>query len=101
MALAKQFLKSKPLVKVSFELSPENFNGKEVAVLGDFNNWNPKETLLKKQKNGNYKTTLEFPVGTEIQFRYLIDGEYWLTDQTADKFISTGVSEDQNAVVVL
>jgi 1,4-alpha-glucan branching enzyme len=99
MALAKTFLKSKPLVKVSFEV--ENIEGKQVALLGDFNNWNAQDTILKKQKNGNFKTTVEFPVGSEIQFRYLVDGTYWLNDNSADKFIASGVSDEQNSVVVL
>ncbi len=101
MALAKQYLKSKPLVKVSFEVSSENVNGKEVALLGDFNNWNKKDTILKKKKNGNYKATVEFPVGSEVQFRYLVDGTYWFNDEAADKYIASGVSNEQNSVVVL
>ncbi|MFC3811517.1 isoamylase early set domain-containing protein [Lacihabitans lacunae] len=101
MALAKQFLKTKPVCKVSFELTPDEVQGTAVSILGDFNDWKASETLLKKQKNGNFKTTLEFPVGQEIQFRYLVDGQNWLNDQSADKFVESGVSNDQNSVVVL
>jgi 1,4-alpha-glucan branching enzyme len=101
MALTKQFLKSKPLVKVSFEVEADKINGKEVAVLGDFNNWDAKSTLLKKQKNGNFKATVELPVGTEVQFRYLVDGVYWFNDDAADKYISNGISSEENAVVIL
>ncbi|NBA87139.1 glycoside hydrolase [Emticicia sp. CRIBPO] len=101
MALAKQFLKSKPVCKVTFELSGDTFTGKEVAVVGEFNQWSPTETLLKKQKSGGYKTTVELPVGQEIQFRYLIDGTTWINDDAADKYVPSGVSVDQNSVVVL
>jgi len=57
--------------------------------------------LLKKQKSGGYKTTVELPVGQEIQFRYLIDGTTWINDDAADKYVPSGVSVDQNSVVVL
>jgi 1,4-alpha-glucan branching enzyme len=101
MALAKQFIKSKPVCKVTFELSAEQVSGKEVSLLGEFNNWSSTDTLLKKQKNGNFKTTVEFPIGQELQFRYLIDGQNWLNDENADKYVPSGVSQDQNSVIVL
>lgn len=101
MALAKQFLKSKPVCKVTFELASEQVQGNQVLLLGDFNNWDSEGTQLKKQKNGNYKATLELPVGNDIQFRYLVDGESWINDDAADKYVPSGVSADFNSVVVL
>lgn len=101
MALAKQFLKSKPVCKVTFELSADQVQGKEVSLLGDFNNWNSTETQLKKQKGGTFKTTIELPVGQELQFRYQIDGADWINDEAADKYVPSGVSAEQNSVVVL
>ncbi len=101
MALAKQFLKSKPVCKVTFELSADQVQGKEVALLGDFNNWNSTDTQLKKQKSGTFKATIELPVGQELQFRYLIDGANWINDEAADKYVPSGVSADLNSVVVI
>jgi 1,4-alpha-glucan branching enzyme len=101
MALAKQFLKSKPVCKVTFELSADQVQGKEVALLGDFNNWNSTDTQLKKQKSGTFKATVELPVGQELQFRYLIDGANWINDEAADKYVPSGVSADLNSVVVI
>jgi 1,4-alpha-glucan branching enzyme len=101
MALAKQFLKSKPVCKVTFELSADQVQGKEVALLGDFNNWNSTDTQLKKQKSGTFKAMIELPVGQELQFRYLIDGANWINDEAADKYVPSGVSADLNSVVVI
>jgi 1,4-alpha-glucan branching enzyme len=101
MAIAKQFLKSKPVCKVTFELAPDQVNGNQVLLLGDFNNWDSEGTQLKKQKNGNYKATLDLPVGNDIQFRYLVDGENWINDDSADKYVPSGVSADFNSVVIL
>lgn len=102
MALAKQFLKSKPVCKVTFSLSPETVNGaKSVALVGEFNDWDAAAAPLKKQKDGSYKATVELPVGGEYQFRYLIDGETWCNDDTADKYVQSGVSSDDNSVIVL
>jgi 1,4-alpha-glucan branching enzyme len=101
MALAKQFSKSKPLCKVTFELSSDQVQGKQVSLVGEFNEWNSSNTLLKKQKNGNFKATLELPIGSEVQFRYLVDGQNWINDDSADKYVPSGVSNENNSVVVL
>ncbi|GAB3319616.1 isoamylase early set domain-containing protein [Larkinella ripae] len=103
MALAKQYVKSKPTIcKVTFTLPADAVNGaKEVALVGDFNGWDASATALKKQKDGSYKTTVELPVGQDTQFRYLIDGEKWVNDPEADKYTGSGVSSDDNSVVAL
>ncbi|GAB3261219.1 isoamylase early set domain-containing protein [Larkinella harenae] len=101
MALAKQYVKSKPTIcKVTFTLPADAVDGaKEVALVGDFNGWDASATALKKQKDGSYKTTVELPIGQETQFRYLVDGEKWLNDSEADKYTNSGVSSDDNSVV--
>ena len=102
MAIAKQFSKSKPVCKVTFTLAPETVaDVKEVALLGEFNEWNPSAVLLKKQKDGSYKTTVELEAGREYSFRYLLDGNTWANDEAADKYIPSGVSFEENSVVVL
>jgi len=102
MAVAKQFLKSKPLAKVTFELSAEAVNGaKTVALAGEFNDWDPNAQTLKKQKDGSYKTMVELPVGAEYQYRYVLDGTTWTNDWAADKYVASDVSGEENSVVVV
>ena len=73
MSLKKQFSKSKPVCKVTFTVDPTLVDGaKEVAVLGDFNNWDPSETSMKKGKDGSFAKTIELGVGHEYQFFFLI-----------------------------
>jgi hypothetical protein len=40
-------------------------------------------------------------VGTDTQFRYLVDGQNWINDDAADKYVPSGVSADFNSVVAL
>lgn len=102
MALTKQYLKSKPVVKVTFSLPAEAVEEvKKVDLLGDFNEWTIDETFsLKKQKDGSFKTTLSLDPGKEYQFRYLLDNTKWENDWEADKYVASGNGED-NSVVVL
>jgi 1,4-alpha-glucan branching enzyme len=49
MAISKQYLKSKPICKVTFSIVAED--AKNVSLVGSFNEWNAKATQLKKLKN--------------------------------------------------
>ena len=100
MAISKTYSKSKPVCKVTFEVSADIVNGaKSVSLVGDFNEWNP--TALKKQKDGAFKASIELEKGREFAFRYLVDNDIWINDEAADKYTPSGVSFEENSVVVL
>lgn len=102
MSLKKQFLKSKPVCKVTFTVDADLLqDASEVAVLGEFNNWDPADSAMRKLKNGSFTKTLELETGHEYQFRYLVDGERWLNDAEADKYAYSGVAAEQNSVVAI
>ncbi len=98
--MKKQFVKSKSVVKVTFNPAAEVVNGgKEVILLGDFNNWNPELGLnLKKQKDGSFKGILELETGNEFQFKYLIDGMNWINDTEADAFVASPYGAENSIV---
>ncbi|MEO5905322.1 MAG: isoamylase early set domain-containing protein [Saprospiraceae bacterium] len=102
MSLKKQFLKSKSVCKVTFTVDAELIaGGKEVAILGQFNNWDPSEDTMRKLKDGSFTKTIELEVGQEYQFRYLVDGERWINEPQADKYLHSGVAAEENSVVAL
>lgn len=96
MAIKKQYLKSKPVCKVTFTVPAEE--AKKVAVVGDFNNWNPKGSTLRKLKNGTFKGTFELPKENSYEFRYLVDGSY-INDAEADRFQWNDYAGTENAVL--
>lgn len=91
MSLKKQFLKSKPVCKVTFRLSADVAEtAKKVQLVGDFNEWNEKEGVKMKQlKDGSFKTVVELKTGKSYEYRYLIDGEIWQNDLDADQYAAT------------
>lgn len=102
MSIKKQYLKSKSKCKVTFTIDPEVINGaKEVAVLGEFNDWSPEDHQMRKLKDGTFTKTIELEVGHDYQFRYLVDGKRWVNETQADKYIYSGVAAEQNSVVTL
>ena len=98
MAIKKQYLKSKPVCKVTFTVPAEE--AKKVAVVGDFNNWNPKGSTLKKLKNGTFKGTFDLPKENSFEFRYLIDNTY-VNEAEADSYQRNDYAGAENAVLVL
>ncbi len=101
MSLKKQFLKSKPVCKVTFRLPKEAVETAEtVKLLGDFNEWEKENAISMTQlKNGSFKTTVNLEVGKEYQFRYLIDNNLWENDWEADKYVSNPYGKENSVVV--
>jgi len=84
MAITKQYLKSKPVVKVTFSVPAEE--AKKVAVVGSFNEWNTKKAVaLQKLKNGTFKGTVDLEKDNSYEFKYLVDGTY-VNDEQADAY---------------
>ena len=99
--IKRQYLKSKPLCKVTFKLPKEAVEGAEtVTIVGDFNNWNVTQTPMKKLKNGSFTLTLELPCDREFNFRYLVDANRWENDWFADKYVPNDFG-DENSVITL
>jgi len=98
MAIKKQFIKTKPVCKVTFSIEAKD--AQTAAVIGDFNNWNPAEGELSKLKNGTFKATFELPASNSYEFRYLVDGEY-VNDEEADSFKWNDFASAENGVVAV
>jgi len=100
MSLKKQYLKSKPLCKVTFRLNAdEAHNASKARLVGDFNAWDTAVSPMKKLKNGDFTQTLDLPTDHEYQFRYLLDDDHWENDWHADRYIPSPVAESDNSVV--
>jgi 1,4-alpha-glucan branching enzyme len=100
--IKKQFLKSKPVCKVTFSLPGEQVNNAEqVQLVGEFSNWLEQPIEMKKQKDGSFKAVVELETGKDYQFRYFVNGNSWTNDGAADRYIPTGISFEENSVVSL
>jgi len=98
MAIKKQFVKSKPVCKVTFSVLEKE--AQEVAVIGDFNNWNPEAGALGKLKNGTFKGTFELDINKSYEFKYLVDGVYQ-NDAEADAQKWNEFAGAENSVITL
>lgn len=96
MAIKKQFIKTKPVCKVTFSIEAKEAS--TASVVGDFNDWNPEVGNLKKQKNGIFKNTIELPTSQSFEFRYVVDGTF-VNDKEADDFIWNDFAAAENGIL--
>ncbi len=99
-SIKKEYLKSRNVCKVTFMMPKEaGPDAESVAIVGEFNEWDTRAHLLKRQRNGDYTITLELKVGREYQYRYLIDNSRWENDYHADQYVKSPFGDCDNSVV--
>ncbi|MCC2615378.1 isoamylase early set domain-containing protein [Aestuariibacter halophilus] len=100
MSVKKQYLKSRPVCKVTFKLSAQEAQQADsVKLVGDFNDWNSNTAPMKKLKNGAFTSTVELPKDNEYQFRYLLNDSAWENDWSADDYVPSGVGNEDNSLI--
>lgn len=95
--LKKQYLKSKPVCKVTFEV-PKDAGGSSGFLVGEFNGWDESATPLTALKDGRLKVVVELEPSREYQYRYIVDGN-WRNDEAADKYVPNEFGEENSVVV--
>ena len=98
MSIKKQFIKSKPVCKVTFSIEAKD--AVSASVVGDFNNWSIEEGTLNKLKNGTFKGVFELAKDTSYEFKYVIDGTF-VNDTEADSYKWNEFAGTENGVVVV
>jgi 1,4-alpha-glucan branching enzyme len=98
MSIKKQFIKTKPVCKVTF--SVEAREAIQASVIGDFNNWNPKEGILNKLKNGTFKGVFNIDKDASYEFKYVIDGAF-VNETESDSFLWNEFAGNENSVLTV
>lgn len=102
MAIRKQFLKSRPVCKVTFTIPEDIGNGsKDAHVVGEFNDWSTSATPMKRLKSGTFSVTVDLAAGRSYQFRYLLNQTRWANDPEADDDMPTPFGDSRNSVIRL
>ena len=97
--IKKKFIKSRNCYQITFEIPkqelPENLVVETVALVGDFNSWNPTINLMESGKKGDYKAMLDLePIDKNLQYRYLANGTYWFNAWNPDGYVANESGSD-------
>jgi 1,4-alpha-glucan branching enzyme len=98
MSIKKQFIKTKPVCKVTFSIDAKDATN--ASVIGDFNNWNVVQGELTKLKSGTFKAVIEIPKDANYEFKYVIDGEYQ-NEPEADSHVWNDFAGAENSVLTV
>jgi len=82
--------------KVTFSLTSSD--AKEVILMGDFNQWNPKVHPMKKNKNGGWEKMTFLLPGT-YEYRFMVDGQ-WKNDPDNNQTRTNQFGTKNNFIVV-
>lgn len=100
MAIKKQFLKSRPICKVTFRLPKDVAGGAEEAwLVGDFNDWDESASPMKPLKAGDFTVTVDLEAGREYHYRFKLAGDVWKSDPDADAHAPSPFPGVENSVV--
>ncbi len=95
----KKYSADKKSCKVTFTL-PANVDTKSVCLCGDFNNWDMESTHMEKDKNENFRATVDLAAGQDYKFRYCIDSTKWENDPDADAQVPNPFGSEDSIVKV-
>lgn len=83
-------------VRVTFEL-PSCTWAHRISVCGDFNGWEVGALVMRQERDGIWRATIDLEPNRRYEFRYSLDGA-WQTDYHADGW-STNRHGSENSVV--
>lgn len=90
-AMQKTYLSTGRLCRVTFTVRPAD-PVHTVSVCGEFNGWDATVHPLQRRQDGRFSRTLSLTVGQSHSFRYLVDGQHWENDPTADAYVPNRLS---------
>ena len=100
MSLKKTFSSDGKKCTVVFTVNPEAAAGAtKIYLAGDFNSWDPTSLPMKKDPDGSFSVKKQLETNKEFQFRYCIDGNVWINDWKADRYVRSELANDDNSVV--
>jgi len=101
LGLVKEYYKNGARCKVTFRLLREmTRNAENVALVGEFNNWDVSGSAMTRLENGDFVITLDLDSNKNYRFRYLLDGRIWVNDWYADRFAPNEFGSKDSVVIL-
>lgn len=94
----KSYLKTKKgIVKITFELPPD-ISAQQAVVVGEFNNWDPSATPMKRKKDGSFSAALNLESGKEYRYKFYLDGSRWENDPNPDRLVANNFGTQDSLI---
>jgi 1,4-alpha-glucan branching enzyme len=97
--LKKSYTATGKKCRVTFHY-PNHEQVTSAALSGEFNGWSVTETPMHLLKTGVLSISVTLDAGREYAFRYVLNGQHWVNDPEADKYVRNEFGEENSVVVV-
>ncbi len=88
----------KGTTKVVFSL-PSEVDAESAVICGDFNDWSYTTHPLRRYKDGHFAVSINLAEG-EYRYRFLLDGDRWENDWSADSYVANAFGTEDSLVRV-
>lgn len=95
----KEYTKTGRSCRVTFELPPE-VNANRAYLCGDFNDWDQTSHPMKRLKDGSFKLTISLKPGRSYQYKFLLDGERWENDWSAESYVPNELGGEDSLITI-
>lgn len=95
--LKKNYTKTGQFCRVTFRV-PSEIDATNIALCGDFNEWNKKATLMKPLREGGFSVTITLPANQSYRFKYYLGGQRWENDRNADGYIRNDFGSEDSVL---
>src|SRR3954469_10719913 len=85
------------LVQVTFEIDPA-VHAERANLCGDFNGWSYEADPMEPTPGGGFALSKQLEPGRSYRFRYLLDGDRWENDWSADDYVPNEFGGDDSLV---
>lgn len=94
--LKKRKFKNK--IRVTF-IFPAYAGEEKLYLVGDFNDWDQQAQPMRRNREGDWATTLDLEPGRQYEYRYRADERTWHNDPKADAYVRNPYGS-QNSLVI-
>jgi 1,4-alpha-glucan branching enzyme len=95
----KRYAKNAATCQVTFTL-PKEVEATSAHLCGDFNDWDQTSHPLKRSRDGSFKVAVKLAAGQSYRYRFLLDGERWENDWSADAYAPNDHGSEDSVVEV-
>ena len=88
---------AKGKARVTFTVDPQ-VGAQTAAVCGEWNDWSADADVMHRDAEGGFSVTVGLEAGRAYRFRYLLDGQRWDNDWSADAYQPNGFGGDDSVV---
>ena len=96
--IKKQAVKDETQVAVTFYVTDLG-HSQPIALVGDFNGWDPTATPLANANDGGFTVTLVLDAQCRYEFRYCDARGQWFNDEEADDYCDTDTGAINSVVI--